>query len=221
MNNLSERNINIDIIKCLAVFFVISVHFFLNNNFYNTDINCTRMYIMGAMRKFFMICVPLFLLTTGFLMHKKEFSAKYYKSICNIIIPYIIISVFTLIAKIFLSKYGIFTLDTWNNYIIDFVNFHLVEYGWYVDMYIGLFLLIPFINKMFVNKQKDLILVSILVFLTVLPSISNSPALIISQWTCLWPITYYVIGAYIAKYDINIPIKKSLLCLYTLICYFQ
>lgn len=32
---MKKRNINIDLIKCIAVFSVISVHFFLNNGFYD------------------------------------------------------------------------------------------------------------------------------------------------------------------------------------------
>lgn len=212
------RNISIDILKVLAVFFVISVHFFLNNHFYNTIIDCPRMYVMCFMKTFFTMCVPLFLLITGFLMNKKELSAKYYKGLKHIIIPYIIISVITLIAKIVLSKYGIFTLDKWNHYFTDFIDFHIVGYGWYVDMYIGLFLLIPFLNKCMTTKINDLILVTTLIFLTVLPSLCSSPTFIISKWDSLWPITYYVIGAYISKYDINIPLKK--LCLFFIIFYF-
>lgn len=39
------RNINVDIIKCIAVFLVVSVHFCFNNGFYETTISCPRMYI--------------------------------------------------------------------------------------------------------------------------------------------------------------------------------
>ena len=204
------RNINIDIVKTLAVFFVLSVHFFLNNNFYSTVIDCPRMYIMCFMRTFFMMCVPLFLLITGFLMNKKEFSAKYYKGLNRVISPYIIISIITLIAEIFLSKYGIFTLDKWNHYLNDFIDFHIVGYGWYVDMYIGLFLLIPFLNQCMTTKMNDLILVATLLFLTVLPSLCSSPTFIISKWDSLWPITYYVIGAYIARHGVSISLKNLL-----------
>lgn len=52
---MKERNYNLDLIRCVAVIFVISVHFFLNSGFY--DIICVgkRMLIMS-------ICVQLLLL---------------------------------------------------------------------------------------------------------------------------------------------------------------
>ena len=109
MNELRKiRNINIDVIKCIAVFLVVSVHFSLYNGFYQTPVSCPRMYIMTAIRTFSMMCVPLFLLITGFLMYKKEFSAKFYMGLKRIIVPYIIISVITLVVRVLLHPYGFF-----------------------------------------------------------------------------------------------------------------
>lgn len=67
-----KRNINIDLIRCCAIFAVISVHFFRNNGFYTEPVIGWRMYLMVFMRTTFMICVPLFLLITGYLMNRKE-----------------------------------------------------------------------------------------------------------------------------------------------------
>ena len=75
---LKERNINIDLIKFIAVFSVISVHFFLNNGFYGKIIVGKEMYIFSFIRTLFMICVPLFIITTGYLMKNKTLSKKYY-----------------------------------------------------------------------------------------------------------------------------------------------
>lgn len=211
---MEKRNINIDIIKVCAVFFVVAVHFFYNNNFYNTLINGNRMYIMGIMRTFFMICVPLFLLITGYLMNKKELSLNFYKGgIKRIILPYIIISFITLIFKLWFFKCGILPPP---RHIIDYcfrglIDFNLIEYAWYVDLYLGLFLLIPFINKVFTNKKQDLILILILVFLTALPSVCKRPIFILSEWTCLYPVSYYVIGAYISRNEIKFSVKNLLI----------
>ena len=204
---VKKRNINIDIIKVLTVFFVVSAHFLWHNNFYFTTISCPRMYVMAIMRTFVMMTIGIFIITTGYLMHKKEFCKKYYANIKRIIVPYIILSLITFVAKLCLTKYGIFQADKLIDHFYGFINFRLIEYAWYVDMYIGLFLLIPFINKMLSNKLQDSILVIILLFLTALPSILPYPTLIISQWTNLWIITYYMVGAYIAKYDLKIPLK--------------
>jgi len=143
------RNINIDIIKCLAVFFVLCVHFFLNNNFYQTTVTCPRMLIMVGMRTAFMTCVPLFLIVSGFLLWQKELSIKYYYGLKKIIFPYLILTVITAGVKILLQQYGIFTdiNMTLSGFLNGLFEFNLIDYAWYVEMYIGLFLIIPFINK--------------------------------------------------------------------------
>ena len=76
-----ERNINLDLIRTVAVISVISVHFFLNSGFYSLPLLGKTMYISTVFRTLFMICVPLFLLLTGYLMNKKELSKKYYGGI--------------------------------------------------------------------------------------------------------------------------------------------
>lgn len=202
------RNINVDIIKCIAVFLVVSVHFFLNNGFYKTTISCPRMYVMVCIRTFSMMCVPLFLLITGFLMNKKEFSKKFYFGLKRILIPYTIISLFTLIIRVLLRDYSFFK-DV--NYFTGFLDFNLIGYAWYVDMYIGLFLLIPFINKMFSDKFKDTVLLCTLLFLTMLPSICSGPTFFIKNWETIWPLTYYVFGAYVSRYNLKLKTKNLLL----------
>lgn len=75
---MKERNINIDLIKCVAVFSVISVHYFSNIGLYKDLIIGNRMYIGVMFRTLFMICVPLFIIVTGYLMKNKTLSKKYY-----------------------------------------------------------------------------------------------------------------------------------------------
>lgn len=73
---MKKRNINIDLIKCIAVFSVISVHYFANVGLYKTIIEENKMYIGIVFRTLFMICVPLFIITTGYLMKNKMLSKK-------------------------------------------------------------------------------------------------------------------------------------------------
>lgn len=211
MNCVKNRNLNIDIIKFMAIFFVVSVHFFLNNNFYQTTITCPRMYIMCIMRTFFMMCVPLFIIITGYLMNKKELSLKYYIGIKPILLPYLIITIITMIAIKLLIPFGIFQPSHLKHIFNNIIDFKLIGYGWYVDMYIGLFLLIPFINKIFSTKKHDLIFLLTLIFLTVLPTLCSAPTFFITSWQHLWVITYYVIGAFINRYGFNLKCNKLIL----------
>lgn len=207
----TERNINIDIIKFVATFLVLSFHFIYNNNFYQTTMTCPRMFVMAGMKTFFMMCVPLFILITGYLMNAKTFSAKYYINIKKVVIPYLVLTVITLIVRIILSKYGIFKPVKFSHYINDFLDFKIIGYAWYIDMYLALYVLIPFFNRMFEgDKVQNTLLVWFLPFLTVLPSISTTPTFFISQWTGLWVLTYYCIGAYIQKYKVKLSLKISI-----------
>ena len=45
-----KRNLNLDLTKCIAVFTVLSVHFFYNNGFYSIPVSTPRMYLMTGMR---------------------------------------------------------------------------------------------------------------------------------------------------------------------------
>ena len=102
-------------------------------------------------------------------------------------------------------------------------------YSWYVEMYIGLFLIIPFLNLIFNgcdDKGKKILVITALVT-TTLPTLVNTfvfnaglswfknPALstnymkIIPQyWVGIWPLTYYFIGAYIREYRTNFKLSK-------------
>ena len=69
---MKKRNINIDLIKCIAVFSVISVHYFANVGLYKTIIEENKMCIGIVFRTLFMICVPLFIITTGLFNEKQD-----------------------------------------------------------------------------------------------------------------------------------------------------
>ena len=74
-----KRNLNLDLVRCVAIFFVISVHFLLNTSFYSTVVNGKKMFLLVVLRVIFMSCVPLFMILTGYLMNKKEPTKEYYK----------------------------------------------------------------------------------------------------------------------------------------------
>ena len=199
--NKKTRNVNLDLIRSVAVFFVISVHFFLYNDFYTTPVVNGSMILMIYIRNLFMVCVPLFLLLTGYLNNKKELNRQYYFKINKILMIYVVASLFSLLHRRLFSTtsesvIGILNLIT---------NFSASPYAWYVAMYIGLFLMIPFLNILYWNletKRHKQLLVGTLVIL----SFSRF------GWTSLYPLAYYFIGAYISEYKINMPkIKNSLL----------
>ena len=77
----------LDIARVTAVCFVISVHFFLNNGFYNEPMRGWGMWAAGVCRWLVFTCVPLFLLITGYLKIDCVWNKKYYRGIVRILYP--------------------------------------------------------------------------------------------------------------------------------------
>ncbi len=230
---MTKRVIGLDIIRALAVFFVISVHFFLHSGFYEVPTYGKTLIIAHMVRWLFFTCVPLFLLLTGYLQWKKEPNKKYYKSIIHILLIYIFISIFCL----FFRKIYMDDQSSILQLILGIFQFKTCGYSWYINMYIGLFLLIPFLNILYHNlqskKQKQLLILTLL-FLTSVSTLgsgfvinNNSLNLLPDWWKGIYPITYYYLGVYIREYQPSIKTLKNIglillfLILQTIISYFS
>lgn len=229
--NNKKRNINLDMIRVVAVFSVLSVHFFLQTGFYEEIVVGKRMFLLGTFRNLFMICVPLFLLLTGFLMNKKVANRKYYGGLKKTYMTYILASIACLIYLSTSRNQSFGIIES----IKMILNFSAASYSWYIEMYIGLFLLIPFINILYnglKSKKQKIALIITMLSLTVLPSVANIwgisreiqgilvpgesanwVKIIPSYWTILWPLTYYFIGAYIGEFDIKIRKRDNFILL--------
>lgn len=230
----AKRNINLDLTRCAAVFSVVAVHFFLNSGFYDTPMVGARMFLSTIFRTMFMVCVPLFLLLTGYLMSGKkvelgERSLKtFYGKISSVIIPYTIITLLILLWRFFYKGDEL----TFSSCLFSYLDF--AHYSWYVEMYIGLYLFIPFLNIVWhnvesVRAQRALVLV--LLVTTTLPTVMNiwnftadgwwinpnSSAvyndILPEWWVVVYPVTYYFIGAYIRR---NVDFTKTKAYVYLL-----
>lgn len=223
-NSLDSRDVSADIIRIIAVFTVVSVHFFLNNDFYRETVQGSDMLIMCFMRTLFGVCVPLFLLLTGYLMNKKTLSLKYYAGIKTTLITYLLASFACIIFRA--SFYNVkFTLKS---IVLELLDYTAAPYSWYVEMYIGLFILIPFLNLIYNNlkdkKQKQSLVITMFC-LTALPTMFNifsfndaswwaNPAsskeydaLLPDFWLSTYPITFYFTGCYIKEFGSKLKTK--------------
>ena len=227
IKKLQSRNAAMDIIRIVAAFTVLSVHFFLHNGFYSQTVEGVPMYIMVLMRTLFSVCVPLFMILTGYLMSHKTLSRKYYSGISKTLIIFVLATLACMIFKTIHDNEP-FTLKA---FIFGTLDFTGANYSWYIEMYIGLFLLIPFLNLAYnklKNKRQKQVLVLTLVFLTIIPTVFNifnfdNPAwwsdpktsdtfakLIPSWWMGIYPITYYFTGCYIREYGIKLKTSSTL-----------
>lgn len=239
-----SRSSSLDIIRIIAFCSVVAVHFFLNTNFYHTTIQYPIHFLMIIVRTSALVCVPLFLLLTGYLMNKKALSKAYYIGIIKTISIYIFASLACYINKVVVSNNNFDILK----FLMDLLSFKAAKYSWYIEMYIGLFLLIPFLNLIYNNltskKQKQILLVTFIALTSLSPilNVYDLTSLIPflsgvestgyneifpDWWTLVYPITYYFIGAYLKEYKPKIKLIKSasiyaiVLILFSVYCYYR
>ena len=210
---MADRDSSLDLIRLFAFFSIVSQHFFLKIHIYQEPVIGRRMFIMILLQVFFLNCVPLFLMLSGYLLNRRTFSPKHYVKIIDTLLIYIACGIPCLIY----AGSKIHTPPTVHSIIAELLNFSAPSYGWYIEMYIGLFLIIPFVNIVYhhlTGKKQKQILLAIGLFMTALPSAFNERLHIIpSFWEFMYPVTYYLIGAYFSEYSPRIKTRYLIILL--------
>lgn len=220
---MKERKLNIDLLKCIAIVFVVGVHFFLHTNYYGQSFTFKSIFLSSFIWMILMTCVPLFIMTTGYLMKDKTYSEDYFIKLLPVI------GIYALTAAV----YTFFDMRVVNEEYLGklFENiFSFSHYAWYVNLYIGLYMLIPFLNAGFnslTSRKNQVVVLGILVLFTIVPptlSLLNNneqnfmilPHIIPDYWKGLWPITYYLLGAFLASSKKKLSFKELVFVIFIL-----
>ena len=211
MTEVKERSVDLkktrifgpDLVRAVAVTFVLAVHFFLYTGFYDVPLQGGSMFVATAVRMSLMTCVPLFLMLSGYLCIHKTWSTSYYRGIISTLILYVLSCLCCLSFRQFIVNEDLSQLG-WIGRIFAFTA---APYSWYVEMYIGLFLLIPFFNAAWNNigeKAKVALLIT-LIFLSSLPNVVNMKKIILPDfWLDIYPLCYYAIGAWLREHPLKV-----------------
>lgn len=208
--NPSQRICGLDLIRVCAIFFVIAGHFFsLNTSFRNVPFTGISMFIQSMMNSIFSVGVPLFIILTGYLNINKTPTKKYYKNMIRVLVAYVIFSIATIAFRKFYLGENL-SLVQWT---LKILNYSAIPYAWYIEMWIGLALLTPFLNYLWKAipslKEKLLLIVSLFV-MTSLPDLCNRYGMYIFPAyfaKACYPLMFYFIGTFIREYQ---PTIKSL-----------
>lgn len=232
MKQIGERNIALDVIRCVAMFCVNAVHYFSYQGLYWVPVEGMRMFWLMVVRNGLMVCVPLFLLLSGYLMGSKTVSRKHYLGVFRTYGIYVLASLVTIVGYHIFNIVYMKERVSITGQLLGIFSFTTIPYSWYVEMYIGLFLLIPFLNILYQNvptKKGKQLLIAVLLFLTAAPSVLNVHnfrdagwwlmpssseeynALVPSFWVDLYPISYYFIGCYLREYPVKMRKRTNLL----------
>lgn len=208
-----ERTPGLDLLRCLAMLFVVLFHAFLNNKYSAYPQIGFTMWLVGSFRWITVSCIGLFIMLTGYLQCEKTNVRSCHRSVISVLISYLIASMISIPIVHFIFNQPM-SLVQWMKYLVQFSG---VYYGWYVIMYICLMLLAPFINVMLKNlSRKGLFLLSTtLLILTALPGSIPWP-LFSSYWRGLYPLSYYVLGALIRRLQPKIPVWLGIACAFAM-----
>lgn len=197
----NKRNFALDVIRALAITLVITIHTF------SFDVNKGACLMQESILCLAKMAVPLFVLLTGYLNNYKTIEDYYakgkWKGCLRVLLAYVVLGSLCYVVSILLGRSGD-VID----YIKKMLSFKLTPYGWYIEMWIGLFFMTPFLNIIYrnLNKRAEHIL---LVTLLLLSSVAlffnrNGNTVIPAFWMSLWPITLYYLGAYLSRHEVAI-----------------
>ena len=200
MKTAKERNLNLDLIRCVALLMVPIMHSLDHTGLYDQHLYGAANQFMIAVKTLFTTCIPLYVMLSGYLCNKKALSSRYYLGLIRILGIYLICGTACLLFE---QLSGIAHRSP-AEMVSALVNFSCSDYAWYIMMYFGLFLMIPFLNMAYhglKTQRQKLVLVVTFFALSVLPSLLNLYVQIYSLWWArLYPLCYYFTGAYLSEY---------------------
>ncbi|WP_240050378.1 acyltransferase [Bacteroides finegoldii] len=197
------RILGLDIIRSLAILFVIAGHFFvLHTPFRSTNFEGLSLFLQAGIIPLFQTGVPLFIMLTGYLNTNKVSEKKYYRGIWKVLIAYVFFSILTLVFR----KYYLYEDLSLFKSGLKILDFSAIPYAWYIEMWIGLFLFTPFLNLLYkaipTQKQK-MVWIGILFAMTAIPDLFNRYGfhLVPGFWQTCYPLMFFFIGSYVKEYQ--------------------
>ncbi len=216
-------DVGLDITRIFAFICVVSFHFFLNTGYNDIWYEQPLMYIEVVLRDSLVVCVPLFIILTGYLCIDKdiELTAVSYwdhvKKYFNVFLTWVLCSIAIFAFQLFyLHDYELSDVKYWPLSLFGFGS-----YAWYLDMYFGLVVAIPFLNRLWKSaaaRESRMLILAAAVLISIVPSLFNGFDLVTPgaffntslakeetplfphRWTAVYPIAYYYLGAYIRCY---------------------
>lgn len=184
---------------------MIAGHFWvLNTPYRKVDFDGSpSMFVQGMGNFFFSIGVPLFLLMTGYLNHRKTvLDKRYLRGMMKVVTAYLFFSLMTYVFRTCWMHEDIGVVGgIWKT-----LDFSLIPYGWYIEMWIGLYLMTPFLNlgyQAIGSRGQKKALIVVLYLMTALPDLFNRYGfhLVPGYWACIYPVMFFVIGRYVREYQ--------------------
>lgn len=206
MGNTKGRNSSIELLRILAMLMIISLHFWgfcINPS--NEDMFTFGNLFGWLCRGISYISVNLYVLISAYFLCKSNFK---FKKLLSLIIEVLFYSVVIYLLSVFCGN----TTFSWFNCIKAFLPIISSEY-WFATIYVGLYILFPFLNlsiKALNKKSFNYLIIVLSLLFVVIPNF-----FFFSVWQnfgagygIVWFVVLYYIGAYIRLYISQEYIQK-------------
>lgn len=203
---MNKRNVNIDLLRIVSMLMIVVLHVLLQGGLLSSQ-NKINFYSTWLIEIICFISVNCYALITGYLMI--DTNKWKIERLLQLWVQVFFYSILLLaLGLLFFSE----RLPT--SMIISSIFPLFRRQYWYFSAYAGLFLLVPFLNIMINNLDKNTMkrgLIIIFIVFSCLSSLFKSPAFNTADgYSMLWLIFVYFIGAYIKRHLNleNFSIKK-------------
>ncbi len=211
---MQKRNIGLDILRIISMMMIIALHILGKGKFITNSKNTDLWQLAYIIEMFCIVAVNCYVLITGYFSIDSKFKWKKVLKIWGLVLFYSI-SIYLVLILI-----GVRQFNT-SECIKAFFPILTKEY-WFVNCYLLLYILSPFLNKFIKSLEKkefQRLLVILLVVFCILTSIlpSNYTLDATRGYGILWFIVLYFVAAYI-RIHIQIKHKNYInLCIYMIV----
>ena len=164
-----DRFFNFDILKCIAISMVLFIHIVASELYNYGKISGNRWMMANIADSFSRMCVPIFVMVSGFFLLRKDedvkifFKKRFAKILPKFFVYSVIFFIFTIIFKdvkdnelfsVFFRKSTYKTIisiffqkESYNNFFSNFFQGKIYYHLWYIYMILSLYLITPFLRK--------------------------------------------------------------------------
>lgn len=205
MESTNKRNSNFEILRIIAIIFIIAHHFAYHSNLYFGGYEPSILISVNSIYAEFLnqlgkIGVNLFILISSyFLIDKKGFKTKKVLSIFFEALIFSLVIGFTF----FIVNQKEFSFDLLRNILFPIGS----STWWFITIYLLLYLIHPLLNILINNMNKKLHLFFVILFIAIWSILPTLLGINYAFNYLGWFITLYFLVGYIKKYDINIKLK--------------
>lgn len=215
-----RRNLGIDLLRMTAMFMVVILHVLSRAGVLDATAAGTLNYeLLWLMRTFALCAVNCYAIISGYVGWQSQH--KYYK----LVSMWFWVEFYQFLAGAIIGISGAedFSQEIILNTFLPVAN---NDY-WYFTAYVGLFLFIPFLNKMIEKTDRktfDKAFLCMFVFFCILSPVYTSAFFnttfgFARGYSMIWLIVLYIVGGYLNKYGIALKLsKRALIFIYVGSC---